>query len=68
MITLGIADLDRIRDSVLPDSPRSRKRVRDAFSISRDEILLMPWTAGLDGQTLERVIRDRQAGATDRLN
>jgi hypothetical protein len=68
MVRLGIADLDGVRDSVSPDTPRNRKRVRDAFGLSQDEILLMPWTAGIDGQTLERAIREGQAGTADRLN
>lgn len=68
LIRLGVADLDRLRDTVSPDTPRNRKRMRNAFSISGDEILLMPWTAGLDGQTLERAIREGQAGTADRLN
>ena len=68
LIRLGVADLDRLRDTVSPDTPRNRKRIRSAFALSGDEILLMPWTAGLDGQTLERAIREGQAGTADRLN
>jgi hypothetical protein len=68
IVRLGIADLERIRNSVSPDTPRSRKRMRNIGGISRDEIMLMPWTAGVDGQTLERVIREGQAGTADLPN
>ena len=66
MLRLGIADLDRLRELV--SSTTARKHAESIFGSSGDELLLMPWTAGLDGHALERAIRDGIASVPDRLN
>jgi hypothetical protein len=71
MIQLGIDGIDRVLDSVSPPTPRNRKRAEGVFggaAAARGEILLEPWTAGLDGQTLARAIREGMAGRPDPAN
>lgn len=68
VLRLVIADLDGIRDSVSPDTPRNRRLAQSMLGTSGNEILLMPWTGGLDWQVLDRAIRGGIAGAPDRIN
>jgi hypothetical protein len=70
LVSLGVDDLDGVRASVSPDTARSRKRVQSSLGPlgARSDVMLSPWTAGLDSQTLLRAIRDGIAGAPEKLN
>jgi hypothetical protein len=71
MIQLGIDGIDRVLDSISPPTPRNRKRAEGVFggaAAARGEILLETWTAGLDGQTLARAIREGMDGRPDPAN
>ena len=71
MLRMAIADPQGVVDSVSPDTPRNRERFRrlvQGIGSSHGVMLLHPWTAGLDGQTLERAIREGIAGRPDPAN
>jgi hypothetical protein len=71
MVELDFEALDRVVASVTPDTPRNRKRARELLDRPGEaggHLLLGPWSGGLDGQTLERAIRDAMAGRPDQAN
>jgi hypothetical protein len=70
MVRVSILEIDPVIESVSPNTPGNRRRARVAFGGSGDqaELLMFPWTAGLDGQTLERAIREAMTGRPDRMN
>ena len=58
-------------ESVRPDDSKTRERIKTLIqSSSRGDagLLLMPWTAGLDGRTLERGIREGMSGKVAGMN
>lgn len=71
MLRMAIADPQGVVNSVSPDTPKNRERFRSlvqGIGASQGDMLLHPWTAGLDGQTLERAIREGIAGRPDPAN
>jgi hypothetical protein len=66
MVNIGIDGVDRVCDSVSPDTPRNRRRVE--MILGRGEILFEVWPAGIEGQTLARAIRDSIDGHLERAN
>jgi hypothetical protein len=66
MVRVEIVDLDDVLRRVLPDTPRAVERARTAFG--QGYTLLEPWTAGLDGQVLARVLNEGKSGVGERVN
>jgi len=66
IVRVAIADLDGAGVAVSPDTPRSREAARSTFS--QGNIVLDPWTAGLDGRTLARAIAEGKAGVSGEVN
>ena len=64
MLMLHISDRDPVLASVQPATDRGRKRAEMALTGKRAgaTLMLMPWTAGLDGVALERAIAKGRAG------
>jgi hypothetical protein len=70
-LRMVIDDVDEVCEGVAPSSPRNRKRAQMLLSgrTSRGEVLFMPWTGGIEGQTLARAIREGMGGGRpDRTN
>lgn len=64
IIRLRITEPERVIASVVPDSPRHRTRAQRLLGkpgARESEVLLNRWTAGLDGESLVRAIRDGMA-------
>lgn len=71
LIYLSITDPDRIVASVVPDTPRNRKRVQRLFGQAgalQGSLMLDHWAAGLDGRSLLRAIREGMNGSPDQAN
>jgi hypothetical protein len=59
MISMHIGDARPLIESAQPNDPRFRAKVAtfvQATQAHQGKLLLMPWTAGLDGQVLVRII------------
>jgi hypothetical protein len=66
-----LKDSDLVLESVQPNDPKARDRIRTLIQGSPRSgvgLLLMPWTAGLDGRTLERGIREGMSGKVPGTN
>jgi len=66
-----LKDSESVLESVLPDDSKARERIRTLIQSSPQGgagLLLMPWTAGLDGRTLERGIREGMSGKVPGMN
>jgi hypothetical protein len=66
-----LKDSDLVLESVQPNDPKARDRIKALIQASPRSgvgLLLMPWTAGLDGRTLERGIRDGMSGKVPGMN
>lgn len=66
-VDFQISDPERVVDWVTPDTPRNRSRAQKMFGTSAP-FFWFPWTAGLDGQTLARGIREGIAGQPEQVN
>jgi len=70
-VNIQIVDPGRVVASVIPDSPRYRRRIQFLFELGnpRGRALSMgDWAAGLDAPTLVRAIRERMRGQTELVN
>ena len=66
MVRVEIIDLAEMLRSVSPGVPRALERARAAFG--QGYVLLEPWTAGLEGQTLARAIDEGKRGVGEPVN
>jgi hypothetical protein len=71
ILHLHLTETSGILGSHEPDDPRLRARVDSYLHKRRGggaELMLMPWTGGLDGPTLARTIHAARRGNGDRAN
>lgn len=71
MIQVELTDVDRVIDSVRPDTPKNRERVARVLrgaTPTRTILTLWPGVAGLDGPSLERALRESRDGIPDQAN
>jgi hypothetical protein len=66
-VQFQVSDPARVVDWVTPDTPRNRSRAQKMLGVPA-AFFWFPWTAGLDGQTLARGIREGIAGHTQQMN
>lgn len=65
-LTLHIRDQEPVLASVQPATARARRRAEMALSAGkrpRGMLVMLPWTAGVDGTALERAIEKGRSGA-----
>lgn len=71
VVNVRIVDPGRTVATVAPDSPANRRRIEMLFLLGEPRgvaISLHPWTGGLDGPTLLRVIREVTGSPSQRAN
>lgn len=66
MVRVDIIDLDEMLRSASPTTRRALARARAAFG--QGYVLLQPWTAGIEGQTLARAIDEGRRGVGEPVN
>jgi hypothetical protein len=66
-VQFQVSEPEGVVEWVSPDTPRNRSRAQKMFGPSAT-FFWFPWTAGLDGQTLARGIREGIAGHPEQMN